>query len=563
MNRSQGFGTARRIFTTLALLGPATLAFSAEPALSEAACTSDALKAGIKASQVGEPVGGVTLDAFRWVAASGNTPAHCMVNGSILPVDKADTARPIRFGVALPAQWNRRAVHLGGGGMNGTVPGLASGFGGAGHLAQGFATYGSDSGHATGDTQWALNDEAIRNFGYLQLKKTHDVAMVLVERAYGARPQFNYFVGTSQGGREGLTVAQRYPADYHGVMSTVPIVGFSSLMMSRAHMRIQEVPLGNRVPPAKAAAVVAEFMRRCDKLDGLADGIMGNYFDCRAIFNINDGIGERDPWAAKRCPGDVDPAPEDTSAAACLTSGQIETLHLFFSSRPADVTLANGRRDFGMWAPTTSAALFVAQRFRGQEGAPADARFFSNQGTIGVTGFVMQDLAANPLDLDEKKYRARREQVSGWLDSTDPDFSAFRRRGGKLLVTIGTDDTTAASGEQLNFYQTVLDRMGREAVDSFARLYVIPQGGHGLSGRSATVNGDGEAVPQLQVPSNADRFALLRNWVENGKAPGRSEVVTAGERSMPMCSYPEYPRYTGGDAAQAASWACTAPSSLK
>jgi feruloyl esterase len=305
-------------------------------------------------------------------------------------------------------------------------------------------------------------------------------------------------------------------------------------------------------------------MRRCDKLDGLADGIINDYFDCRAIFNVNDGTGEADPWAARRCPGDVDPNPQDNSKDACLTSGQIETLQVFFSNHKANAKLVNGRTDFGMWAPTTAVnSLLAGQRFRGQEGAAADAPFFSNQGTIGVVGFVMQDLAANPMDFDVNRYRARRELVSQWLDSTNPDLGKFRKRGGKLLVTVGTDDTTASSGEQLNYYQSVLDRMGRKKVDAFARLYVIPQGGHGLSGRSAQINGDGERIDATQVPSNAERFALLQNWVEKGVAPGRSEVVTAGARSLPMCSYPEYPRYLGGDTAKAASYACTAPTSAK
>jgi feruloyl esterase len=205
----------------------------------------------------------------------------------------------------------------------------------------------------------------------------------------------------------------------------------------------------------------------------------------------------------------------------------------------------------------------VGQRYRGQEGAAADAPFFSNQGTIGVTGFMMQDLNANPLEFDATKIRARRELVSKWLDSTDPDFSEFRKRGGKMLVTVGTDDTTAASGEQLSFYQTVLDKMGQKAVDSFARLYVIPQGGHGLSGRSAPLNGDGQVAEAIQIPNSVDRFALLRNWVEKGVAPGRSEIASAGTRTLPMCSFPEYPHYKGGDASQAGSYACTAPKSAK
>src|SRR6185369_15614120 len=105
-------------------------------------------------------------------------------------------------------------------------------------LQRGFASYGSDSGHqqagfgpprvgaaaAPAGDDWTLSDEAIKNLGYMQMKETHDAAMVLMERAYGERPRFNYYVGTSQGGREALTVAQRYPADYNGVAANVPIV---------------------------------------------------------------------------------------------------------------------------------------------------------------------------------------------------------------------------------------------------------------------------------------------------------------------------------------------------
>ena len=123
----------------------------------------------------------------------------------------------------------------------------------------------------------------------MQMKKTHDAAMVLVERLYGARPRFNYYIGTSQGGREALTVAQRYPADYDGIAANVPIVGFSTLMLAPELIRIQEKPLANWVTPAKVNAIRGEFMRQCDTLDGLADGIINNYMACRAIFDVSAG----------------------------------------------------------------------------------------------------------------------------------------------------------------------------------------------------------------------------------------------------------------------------------
>jgi feruloyl esterase len=534
--------------------------------LTDAVCSGEALGASIPVARIGEPVSAVVLESRNWVSQSDTTPAHCLINGRLEPVDQSATARPIRFAVALPASWNRRAIQMGGGGMNGSVPGVAGGFGGPSNLADGFVTYGSDSGHANSDDEWTLNDEAIRNLGYLQMKKTHDVAMVLIERAYGASPAYNYYVGGSQGGREGQAVAQRYPADYDGVLSTVPIVGFSTLMLGPTLTRIQEKPLENWVPPVKGNAILAEFMRRCDNLDGIVDGVINDYFDCRALFNVNDGIGEMDPWSAKRCADDVDPNPEDASADACLTSGQIETVEFVFSDFEPDAELANGRTNFGMWAPTTAVAgaggfggLFTAQRFLGQEGAPDDARVFSALGSIGVNGFMMQDITANPLDYDVSEYRTRREQISAWLDTTNPDLSEFNDRGGKVIIAVGTDDTIAPSGEQLNYYQSIIDVMGRDVVDSFARFYVLPQTGHGLTGRSAAINGDGETIEPTQIPSGFDRLALLQNWVENGVAPGKSEIVTGPSGSRPMCSYPDYPHYQSGDPAQAASYRCQEP----
>ena len=566
--------------------------------LSDAVCASPALAAAVPADSIGEPVSAVALDAPAWVAATQDAPAHCLITGRLQPVDTSSTAQPIRFAVALPAAWNRRAIQLGGGGMNGTVPRVAGN-----DLRQGYATYGSDSGHAN-DPKWALNDEAIRNLGYAQMKKTHDAAFVLIERAYGERPAFNYYVGGSQGGREGLTVAQRYPEDYDGVLATVPIVGFSTLMLAPTLSRIQERTLAAWVPPTKGRALLAEFMRQCDGLDARVDGVINNYVDCRALFNVNDGGREpADPWARLRCANDVDPNPQDTSAAACLTARQIETVSFVFSKYAAGVKLANGRTTFGMWAPTTSVAggavgpppptaapslgpsgappggpalgrggppggmamappggLFVVQRYRGQEGAAPDASVFATLGSNGVNGFVMQDLDANPLDYDTSKYRARREQTSQWLDATAANLAEFRRRGGKLVVIVGTDDTIAPSGEQLDYYQSMLDAMGRRAVDDFARLYVLPQTGHGLTGNSASIDGNGATLQPTAIPSSIDRFALLREWVENGKAPGKSEVVTGSAGSRPMCSYPEYPRYVSGAADVADSYVCAAPS---
>jgi hypothetical protein len=309
-------------------------------------------------------------------------------------------------------------------------------------------------------------------------------------------------------------------------------------------------------------AIRGEFIRQCDKLDGLADGVISNYAACRAVFDTRQGPGGRHPWAAKRCPNNLDPDPADTSANACLTDGQIATLEMVYSRYPFATPLANGVKTFGMWLPNTDpsgSGLISPARYRGQEGAATDAAAHSHLGILGVTGFLMKDLNANPLDYVEGgPLNARRQAISAILDSTNPDLGPFYKRGGKLIVAIGTNDTLASPGAQLDYYQSVIDKMGQPTVDAFARLFVLPQADHGLSARNYTADGDGKAIPAAPVPSAFDRVALLTDWVENNKAPGRQVVVTAGERSRPMCSYPEFPKYVSGPPELAASYTCAA-----
>ena len=633
---------------------PQTSAKSADPiGITASDCTVEKLGTTIPADKIGEPVRRVTLSPPSWTAETANAPAYCRVDGVIDPVDTSATARPINFGVALPAQWKRRSVQMGGGGMNGTVPGLTGG-GTNSLLARGVVTYGSDSGHQAGGfgppggrgagrpggppaggppaggppgappagapfaggppaggppaagipglpprgsagagappqgppggappaiagrgegrpggarlggpnpaDEWALNDEAMANLGYMQMKKTHDATMVIVERLYGSRPRYNYYIGNSQGGREALTVAQRYPADYDGISASVPILGFSSLMLAPELIRIHEKPAANWVTPAKVNAIRGEFIRQCDSLDGLADGIINNYMGCRAVFDVTQGKKGRHPWAAKRCPNNVDPNPADTTGAACLTDGQISTLEFTYSRYPFATPLAHGTKTFGMWVPNTDpsgSGLIANARYRGQEGAAETAAVHSHLGVLGVTGFLMKNLSANPLDYVEGgPLNARRLEISRILDSTNPDLSAFEKRGGKMIVTIGTNDTLASPGAQLDYFQAVVDKMGRRTVDRFARLFVMPQTGHGLSGSTYTVDGTGKTIPATPIPNRFDQSQLLFDWVEQNTVPATSVVVTAGNRSLPLCSYPTYPKYVDGPTENASSYRC-------
>ena len=314
------------------------------------------------------------------------------------------------------------------------------------------------------------------------------------------------------------------------------------------------------MPPAKVAAIRAEFMRQCDKLDGLADGIINNYQACRAIFDTKAGAPGRNPWLSKRCPDNVDPNPTDSTAAACFTDGQIETLKFIYSPYRFATPLVNGVTQFGMWVPTTDpggSGLLVPARYAGQEGAAVGAANHSHLGILGVTGFLMKNLSANPLDYVEGgMLNARRVEISKYLDANDPDLTPFYKRGGKVLITVGSNDSLASTGAQLEYYQSVLDKMTRPVLDAFARLWVLPQTGHGLSGTNLAVNGDGETIPTASIPNTFNGLQMVVDWVETNQAPDKNPTVTAGAKSLPMCSYPQHPKYQSGDAALAASYVC-------
>src|SRR5690606_36830425 len=140
---------------------------------------------------------------------------------------------------------------------------------------------------------------------------------------------------------------------------------------------------------------------------------------------------------------------------------------------PAPVSGGAGTAGPGGFPGLPGGGLVAGERYRGQEGAPEDARVFSALGSIGVNGLVMQDIRANPIDYRVERCRARLEKIWAWHESTNPDLGTFRARGGKMILAIGTDDTLASSGGRMNYYQSNSDTMGRGAVDSFARLYVL------------------------------------------------------------------------------------------
>jgi len=283
----------------------------------------------IAKAQIGIPSGDAKIASAEaaaiaaTMAAPEPTVSYCKVLGAIAPIDPAAT--PIQFQINLPAQWNARAVQYGGGGYNGVlITGLAplrdSPPDLTPPLARGFMTYGTDSGHDGAKLPeimaFALNDEALENFAHASYKKVRDVAVALAKTYYARAPEKIYFFGGSEGGREGLTMAQRYPADFDGIVSVVPVINWVGLQFSGTRTGLAQRD-GGWISPAKVKVIHQAVLAACDKADGLADGIISRPDACLKSFDAK----------TLRCPDGKD------SGETCLSDAQLkvaETIRMRF-----------------------------------------------------------------------------------------------------------------------------------------------------------------------------------------------------------------------------------------
>ena len=179
------------------------------------------------------------------------------------------------------------------------------------------------------------------------MKKTHDVAFRILETMYGEKPKFSYWAGSSQGGREGLEVATRYPGDYNGVVATVPLAYFAGLMIDPVIKGVSQLGPGAWVPPAKAEVIKKETLRLCDFLDGIEDGVISNYVACN---NKLDPTVTKNPLANIRCPEGKDTGND------CLSDAQIATVNSFHAPVNFGYKLFNGETDWPGWGTGLEAA---------------------------------------------------------------------------------------------------------------------------------------------------------------------------------------------------------------
>jgi feruloyl esterase len=511
---------------------------------------SAGLKSG--ASQIDSAVW--TLASAQSVAPGGPTPASriipalpnfCKVLGRIKPIDPA--APDIHFQVNLPQNWNGKSMQYGGGGFNGVLINAltllpAAPFDQAVPLAQGYVTVGTDSGHQNKAGEppqtFALNDEALDNFFHASYKKVRDVSAHIAQLAYGRAPEKFYFFGSSEGGREGLMLAQRYPKDFQGIFSRVPVIHWTGLQ----HKGLTDgkaLMNGGWMAPAQVKLVGDAVLKTCDLLDGAADGIVSDPVACRAKFDVRQ----------LQC--------TTGNTANCLTAAQVSAVQTLHAPLVMPFALANGLTTYpgrGPSAEGLAAAGPTGGWMAWWTGAAApDNPPKINNGIAWFygAGAIQYFYAKNPkLDVMQYKpedYAERVRYVSSQMDSTNPDLSAFANAGGKLIVLENLGDYAQSPYAGIQYFESVQQRMGAATVANFAKLYTAPNVDHVGGG----------------APANADFLGALVNWVERGQTPAPMQLHEQGFtapftpiRSRPLCEWPLVPRYKAGDVNAASSFAC-------
>jgi len=478
------------------------------------------------------------------VAASdqGNVNGDfCKVVGIVKPQNPSSPN--LEFEVNLPQSWNRRALQMGGGGYNGT---LVTGLAGFtlqpptvdNPLKQGFVTLGTDGGHKSTqgfDGTFALDDEALRNFGKESIKKGLDAAMAVIKKAYGRAPDRFYFIGGSQGGHEALDAAARYPNDYDGVVANYPAYNVTLLHLGSMNVgrALYEGGGAAWMNPAEVKLITDAVYATCDGLDGAKDGIISDVKSCAKAFDVK----------TLRCSNGSD------TGDACLSDAQLAAVAKITSDYKPGFAIA-GMDTFPRWA-LLEGSLFQGRSSFGQVPQPSNPLsgkepLLYTAGDQTAKFIISRNPKLDTMTFDPKQYQERIKVVASIMDVSDQSLEKFKAKGGKIIMTHGTIDDFITPHNSELYYQRQVKQFGKAGVDSFMRFYMIPGFGHGFGLFNAKIDG----------------LKILQEWVERGKAPSGLTAVDGNpnaNRSRPLCEWPKWPKFTGaaGSENNAASYTCT------
>jgi feruloyl esterase len=466
----------------------------------------------------------------RIVAPADGVPGHCRISGVIAP--------EIAFEVNLPDRWNGRFYMIGNGGHAGEAPddpGRAAQRATA--LQHGFVIATTNTGHDSRKEPQATfvlsNPQKAVDYAYRAVHVTATTAKEIA-RSYYARPvSHSYWNSCSNGGRQGLIEAQRFPDDFDGIVANAPWVdqtGFTigAMWNQRA---LTETP----VPPAKLALVAEKVMAKCDAVDGLRDGLIDDPRRCQF-----------DPAR------DVPSCREGADAADCLTPAQAGALKKIYEGPVSAGKPIFPGYMFGSEAVTTAPQGTTSS---GWTNLIVSAQPDAKPADFSLAESTMKYLVFTPprADYDFRTFDFDHDAslLDAWgkqANATNTDLSAFRTRGGKLLMTYGWADAILQPMMGVKYYEQALSANGPGTTDFF-RLFMIPGMAHCAGGVG---------------PDRHDPVTAMIEWVEKGSAPESmvaSKVVNGQVvRTRPLCPYPQVARYTGqGSIDEAASFRCVAP----
>jgi pimeloyl-ACP methyl ester carboxylesterase len=458
----------------------------------------------------GRQLGGAAIDKAEFVPAGSalppvmtkTSPEFCRVSARISPVEGSE----IKIQVWLPSDWNGKLFGFGGGGFEGSY--AAANIMLRRQVGEGYAGVVTDAGHdAGGEPRWALGQpEKIVDFGHRANHLGAVVAKAVVADFYGTPAQLGYFHGCSNGGRDALMLAQRYPEDYDAIAVGAPANSFTARLAAFSQMgKDFSTPAGKSLVP-KLPLLNNAAVAKCDTLDGVKDSVIERPNMCRF-----------DP-AELQC--------KSGEAATCLSKDEVGLARSMY------------RGTVGRDGKLIMSGFAIGSELKW---APPPAG--ENMGTALYRYMVYNDPDWSPesfvLDRD---YAAARKAVGPMLDATNPDLRPFLRRGGKLLIYHGWDDTAIPPGNSLRYHDQVLKTVGKRYARN-VRLFMLPGVDHCGQGKG---------------PDQVDFVAALDRWSESGAAPERliaskhdnriayfAQLPTKIVRSRPLCAWPKAARYKG------------------
>lgn len=443
--------------------------------------------------------------------------SYCRVIGVI--------GRSVEFAAVLPNDWNGQLLMVGNGGFAGYLAPVSG-------ANEGFLAITTNTGHegdAT-DARWALDDvERQVDYGYLAVHEAAEVGKALARAYYGTDPRFAYFEGCSNGGRQALMEAQRFPLDFDGILAGAPAYNFSDigaafLRNTRANFPAPARLTRNVVTPENVKLLSAQVLEACDAIDGVTDGVIDDPRRCHVDLSS------------------ITTCPNEQPAGDCLTKAQRAVIATIYSpTRVGGREIYPGQPFGGEGEPGGWIDWITGSRQRnGEVQTPLQARF-----AIAFRYFVAEDSSWDYATYDLSHWTRDVRLLRTFLNATSPDLSAFVAHGGKLILFHGWADPALNPLSTIAYYEQVAKRDPGSLAN--VRLYLLP----------GVLHCSGGAGPD-QVPF----LPALRDWVERGNAPDRLIATKfdrrrTAVRTRPVCPYPQHEAYTGrGSTDSASSFVC-------